>query len=90
MEGIGRARVRYELGSREEGFVLARSPRAAAQALRRMLERHRALGNRIRRRVRADGQVEFHVMDRAQTPVARYWLDPGAGASSHMLMTNKS
>jgi hypothetical protein len=92
----GRTRVRYELPGDAEGFVMSRSHRAAAQALHRMLERHKALGNRVRRRVRADGSPEYLVTSPQSGRVARYWIDPGRldpahpPVPRHMLMPKKS
>jgi hypothetical protein len=91
----GRTRVRYQAGD-SEGFVMSRTHRAAAQALQRMLERHKALGNRVRRRVRADGNPEYLVMRPGSGRIARYWLDPARlepahlTAPRHMLMPKKS
>lgn len=76
MSAAGRTRVRYQLAGDAEGFLMSRSHRAAAQALHRMLERHKALGNRVRRRVRADGSPEYLVVSPQRERVARYWLDP--------------
>lgn len=91
MSEAGRTRVRYQLGDDAEGFVMSRSHRAAAQALQRMLERHKALGNRVRRRVRADGNPEYLVTSPYSGAVARYWLDPDQLPSPrHMLMPKKS
>jgi len=74
----GRTRIRYQLAGDAEGFVMSRSTRAAAQALERMLERHRALGNHIRRRVRPDGGAEYLVTSPRSERIARYSLDPAS------------
>jgi len=89
VSAAGRTRVRYQLAGDTEGFVMSRSQRAAAQALHRMLERHKALGNRVRRRVRPDGSAEYLVTSPRSERIARYWLDP-AHMPRHMLMPKKS
>jgi hypothetical protein len=88
---VERTRVRYQLADDAEGFVMSRSHRAAALALHRMLERHKARGHSVRRRVRADGSPEYLVTGPQSEPVALYWLDPARRATArHMLMPKKS
>jgi hypothetical protein len=69
------AKVRYQLANHDEGFVIARTAHAANQTLHRMLERQKAMGHRVRQRVRADGELEYLVTNPADGVVARYWLD---------------
>jgi hypothetical protein len=72
------AKVRYQLANHDEGFLLARNTLAASQTLHRLLERQKAMGHRVRRHTRADGELEYLVTRAGEGIVARYWVDEGS------------
>lgn len=75
-------RVRYQLASLEEGFVLARTASGASHALQRILRRQRSLGRRVRRRARGAGSgSEYLVTSPDEGMIARYWIE-GAEATA--------
>ena len=78
--GLRGTKVRYEIANAEEGFLVARTARAATQALHRILERQKALGHGVRPCVGIDGSLEYLVLNSVQEPIARYWLDSGSAA----------
>jgi hypothetical protein len=71
--------VRYELATREQGFVLSRDPRSAHKTLSRILESQKAQGYRVRRRRRDDGREEYLVTESREF-IARYWVDSGVAS----------